>query len=65
MLQYRTIFETLLPDGELWKPKYIETLYEPEEHIVNGTFDTNLSGWTYDVNVTWVSGAMNFNLPGS
>ncbi len=45
MSDYRTIFETLLPDGSVWKPKYIETLGPGIELITNGTFDTDIDGW--------------------
>jgi hypothetical protein len=30
-----------------------------DELVVNGTFDTDLSGWTYGAGVTWVSGKAN------
>lgn len=65
---YRTIIEALLPHGSLWRPA--KTLIQQSEIglelITNGTFDTDLAGWTLSGSggafVTWESGEMQLEL---
>lgn len=47
-ISYKTALEALLPHGSLWRPaKLLEQQSAVGiELITNGTFDTDLSGWT-------------------
>jgi hypothetical protein len=47
-IQYKTVLETLLPHGSLWRPAKVleEVTAVGVELITNGTFDTDISGWT-------------------
>ena len=61
-IEYKTVLEALLPHGSLWRPK--KTIQEEGEIgvelITNGTFDTDLSGWTLSNN----SGGVEWESPG-
>ena len=67
-IDYRTVLEALLPPGSLWEPA--KTLIAQSavgvELITNGTFDSDLSGWTLSGDggafITWESGEMKFEL---
>ena len=54
-----TVVRTLLPRGSLWEPKEFELEENPVELITNGTFDTDLAGWTTFedplTDVSWLS----------
>lgn len=46
-IDYKTVLEALLPHGSLWRPaKTYEQSATGEELVTNGTFDTDISGWT-------------------
>jgi len=47
-IEYKTVLEALLPHGSLWRPMktIVSEAISGIELITNGTFDTDLSGWT-------------------
>ena len=64
-IEYKTILETLLPHGSLWRPKktIVSEAVDGEELITNGTFDSDLTGWTTSYsggNVEWEAPGVMF-----
>jgi hypothetical protein len=61
-ITYKTVLEALLPPGSLWRPK--KTIAAESEVgvelVTNGTFDTDLSGWT----ISFFSGGVDWEAPG-
>jgi len=61
-INYKTVLEALLPPGSLWRPKktIVSEAVEGTELITNGTFDTDLSGWT----TSHSGGGVDWEAPG-
>lgn len=61
-INYKTVLEALLPHGSVWRPaKTIEAqAVVGQELITNGTFDSDISGWT----TSYFSGGVEWEAPG-